>query len=69
MYVVDGTFLCAEDELVTVLLPSKQTHARSKCLCTCRVCGVRDYIFVTQEGQKRLSERLTLKVWMVLVLR
>ena len=46
MYIVDGTFLCAEDELVTVQLPPKQTRARSKCLCT-RVCGVRDDIFVT----------------------
>ena len=69
MYVVDITFLCAEDELVTVQLLSKQTRTRSKCLCTRCVCGVRDYIFVTQEGQKRLSGRPTLKVWMVLVLR
>ena len=47
--------LCAEDELVTVQLPPKQTRTRSKCLCT-RVCGVRD-IFVTQEGQEGLSRR------------
>ena len=56
MYVVNGTFLCAEDEFVTVQLLSKQTHARCKCLCT-HVCGVRDYIFVTQEGQEGLSGR------------
>ena len=65
MYVVDGTFLCAEDELVTVQLPSKQTCARSKCLCT-RLCGVGDYIFVTQEGQEGLSGRPPLIVLIML---
>ena len=37
-------------------LPPKQIRTRSKCLCT-RVCGVRDDIFVTQEGQEGLSGR------------
>ena len=54
-------FLCVEDELVTVRLPSKQTHARGKCLCTC-ACRIHDYIFVTQEGQERLGERSLLTV-------